>query len=185
MVILLAAAVPCVSCDFVTGDPVHQSQVDSLGPEKPGIPRGPYHRAGQPCTVCHSTEGPASSVFVLAGTVFSSKTTSASQPNLVGVQGVGVGIVDDDGAEFLATTNCVGNFYVSPGDFNPAFPVLVNVSKAGAGVATMITHIGRAGSCASCHADPPGSSQPGHVYLSTSAPTSNPGCPVSPVLTGN
>lgn len=173
----------CMSCAFFQSDPVHDAAVQALGPELPGVPKGPYHRAGQPCTVCHSPEGPAHTVFAIAGTVFSSASVPAGQAGPIGVDGASVGVVDDDGAEFVVTSNCVGNFYVSPNVFNPAFPILVNVSKQGAGVVSMTTHIGRAMSCASCHSDPASASSPGHVYLPTSAPSSD-SCPVSPVARG-
>jgi hypothetical protein len=181
---LAAWASLCISCEFIQADPVHDQEVAALGPERPGVPQGPYHRAGQPCTVCHSSGGPAQQVFSIAGTVFSSRSTSPSQPNLIGVNQASVGIVDDNGGEFVVPTKCVGNFYVTPDLFNPAFPIRVNVSKEGAGVVPMIGHIGRDSSCASCHADPPSVSSPGHVYLPTTAPTSDPSCPVSPVLGG-
>lgn len=173
-----------LSCTFFQSDSVHDAEVQALGPEVSGIPQGPYHRAGQPCTVCHSSAGPARTTFSLAGTVFSSATFPASQGGPIGVNGASVGVVDDDGARYLATTNCVGNFYVSPDVFNPAFPILVNVSKQGAGVVTMVSHISRDASCASCHSDPPSVSSPGHVYLPTAAPAVDPSCPVSPVARG-
>lgn len=174
----------CASCALTQGDPVHEAEVQALGPELPGVPKGPYHRAGQPCTVCHSTEGPAHTVFSLAGTVFSSAFNPTSQTGPVGVNGASVGVVDDDGAQVVLTTNCVGNFFATPNVFNPAFPILVNVSKEGAGVVSMVSHISRDMSCASCHSDPPSVSSPGHVYIPTSAPTSDPQCPVSPVAKG-
>lgn len=173
-----------LSCVFFQSDPVHDAEVQALGPERPGIPRGQYHRAGQPCTVCHSSAGPAHTIFALAGTVFSSASVPSSQAGPIGVDGASVGVVDDEGARFLVQTNCVGNFFVSPDVFNPAFPILVNVSKQGAGVVSMVSHISRDASCASCHSDPPSTSSPGHVYLPTEAPTVNPDCPVSPVAQG-
>jgi hypothetical protein len=174
----------CLSCAFFQSDPVHDAAVQALGPEQPGVPKGPYHRAGQPCTVCHSPEGPAHTVFAIAGTVFSSASVPPSQEGPIGVNGASVGVVDDDGAQFVVTSNCVGNFFVTTSVFNPAFPILVNVSMAGAGVVSMVSHIGRDGSCASCHSDPPSASSPGHLYLPTSAPASDPSCPVSPVAKG-
>lgn len=181
-----SVAVVCFggSCVFFRSDPIHDSEVEALGPEVPGIPRGPYHRAGQPCTVCHSSAGPAQTVFSLAGTVFSSATVPASQAGPIGVDGVTVGVVDNNGASQPITTNCVGNFFVTPDVFNPAFPILVQVSKLGVGVTTMKSHISRDSSCASCHSDPASDSSPGHVYLATQAPTINPNCPVSPVAQG-
>jgi len=166
-----------LSCDLTDGDPVHEAQVEALGPEKPGIPVGPFHRAGQPCTVCHSRQGPANSVFSMAGTVFAAPPGGASQAS-VGVENAAVGIVDSTGAPFLASTNCVGNFYVAPDLYDPTFPVLVAVSKGSTSV-FMVSHITRETSCANCHARAVSDTSPGQVYLSTAdVPTA---CPVSPI----
>src|SRR5262245_52180936 len=51
-------------------DPVRDNRIDALGPEEPGIPEGPLHRAGQPCLACHNGEGPGENVFSVAGTVY-------------------------------------------------------------------------------------------------------------------
>ena len=64
------------ACDT---DPVHSSAVDALGPEVAGVPKGPYHRAGQPCVTCHGGEGPASQQFVMAGTVFFGPGNTSSE----------------------------------------------------------------------------------------------------------
>jgi hypothetical protein len=159
-----ASALLASSCflniDPFKEDPVHQQQVDALGPEDPAVPRGPMHRPGQPCTVCHGVEGPSRTQFVLAGTVFGTPTET------VPVSGADVLLVDAQGTSPPAgstTTNCAGNFYLTPDVWNPAFPVRVAVSSGQTGV-QMITHIGRAGSCASCHTDPISLSSPGHVF---------------------
>jgi hypothetical protein len=156
-------------------DPIHQSEVDALGGETPGVPQGPFHRAGQPCTVCHGPEGPASQRFSLAGTVF------AGLDRTVGVDQAEILMVDALGSSpppGSVITNCVGNFFVPPEVWTPAYPIRVAVSTASGG-AEMIAHIGRDGSCASCHADPAGLASPGHVYVATSATPE--GCPVNPV----
>ena len=41
-------------------DETHELQVQALGGEAPGVPKGPLHRPGQPCLVCHGEAGPAS-----------------------------------------------------------------------------------------------------------------------------
>jgi hypothetical protein len=168
--------------DLVQPAPVHEAAVQALGPEQPGVPQGPYHRAGQPCTVCHSGQGPAHTVFSLAGTVFSAPFTASSDAGAVGVDQATVGVVDDDGSEHSILTNCVGNFYVTPDAYSPAFPILVNVSKEGAGVVPMMGHIGREASCAECHTDPSGTTSPGRVFLPTPASANDASCPVSPVM---
>jgi hypothetical protein len=174
----LYAALCGVSCELADGDPVHEAQVQALGPETPGIPQGPFHRAGQPCTVCHSRQGPAKAVFSMAGTVFAARAGTVSQQASVGVEGAAVGIIDSTGAPFLASTNCVGNFYVAPDRYDPTFPVLVAVSKGMSSV-FMVSHITRETSCANCHARAISDTSPGQVYLSTAdVPTD---CPVSPI----
>jgi hypothetical protein len=172
------AGLSSVSCALSNGDPVHQAQVDALGPEKPGIPQGPFHRAGQPCTVCHSRQGPAKAVFSMAGTVFAARPDSPSSQRSVGVDQAAVGIVDSTGSNFLASTNCVGNFYVAPDSYDPTFPVLVAVSK-GKTSTFMQSHITRETSCANCHARAISDTSPGQVYLTTADVPM--GCPVSPI----
>ena len=183
---LVAAAVaPLLHCG---SDPVHDAEVAALGNEVPGVPQGPYHRAGQPCTVCHGPEGPASTQFVLAGTVFDSAAAVNGAPgNLVGIGNVQVLVVDDNKTSPTTTpvTNCVGNFYITADQWTPAFPVNVGLSADGT-MATMLTQISRATSCAECHLDPPGLMAVGHVYLGVSPnPNEERACPVSNVLGGN
>jgi hypothetical protein len=167
--------------DLVQPNPVHEAAVQALGPEQPGVPQGPYHRAGQPCTVCHSGQGPARTIFSLAGTVFSAPFAASADAGPSGVDQAAIGVVDDNGSEQSILTNCVGNFYVTPDVYSPAFPILVNVSKQGAGVVPMMGHIGRETSCAECHSDPPGTKSPGHIFLLAPASASDASCPVSPV----
>ena len=104
-------------------DPVHDAEVTSLGDEVPGVSQGPYHRAGQPCTVCHGGLGPASTQFSMAGTVFNAKDS------LVGVDKAEILFVDANGSSptLSVLTNCVGNFFITPDVWNPAFPVLVGI----------------------------------------------------------
>src|SRR5512140_2589683 len=72
--VLGVALVGCVayggsSCNL---DPVHRAGVNNLGGEQADLypPETEFHRPGEPCALCHSTAGPADSVFVLAGTIF-------------------------------------------------------------------------------------------------------------------
>jgi hypothetical protein len=167
-------ALAACAIDPLHPDPVHQAEVDALGGEAPGVSPGPYHRAGQPCTVCHGPEGPAETRFVLAGTVF----TQPSQPQ--GIGGVEVLMVDSVGSSPPAgsvITNCVGNFFVTRDLWDPAFPIRAAVLLGTTG-AQMVSHIGRAGSCASCHVGTPTLDSPGRVYVG--APPSNASCPVDP-----
>ena len=198
------AARPFVPASFVLGptllavaasaacniDPVHTNAVNALGPEVGGIPQGEFHRAGQPCTTCHGDEGPAKSSFTIGGTVFYGPANTAAP---VGVGNVSVTLEDDSGSQFTTTTNCVGNFWVSPGDWpgHPQFPVLVTISGTPAGSylqQSMQSHIGRQGSCAACHQIPNSDNlfeTPGVVHLSgTDDPNfaGDQSCAVSPVL---
>ncbi len=145
-------------------DETHELQVQALGPETPGVSPGPLHRPGQPCLVCHGEPGPSSHEFVIAGTVYAVQGESAPG------QGAEVTMEDTTGSAVELTTNEVGNFYITPDQWAPTFPVgLVTVSK-GQSVQEMNTHIGRDGSCADCHTQTPGPTSFGPVYLDR-APT--------------
>jgi mono/diheme cytochrome c family protein len=160
----IAGAILIPSCS----DPVHDQEVAALGPENPKIPQGQYHRAGQPCTVCHGPEGPAQTQFALAGTVFWQPYGSGTNQGSVGANGAAIGIVDDLGKTTLITSNCVGNFWVTSAAFSPAFPLLAEEYPPGSTTGIpMPTEIGRAGSCGECHSDPPNYDAAGHIYLTT------------------
>lgn len=142
-------------------DPVHDDAVRDLGPEAPGVSPGPEHRSGQPCLVCHdgSTATPAMSV---AGTVYGALDAPAT------LGGVGITLSDATGAIRTASTNAAGNFYIQSSEWQPTFPLRVVVDYGGI-TAPMSTIVGRDGSCAGCHADPPSRVSPGRVYLVPSA----------------
>jgi hypothetical protein len=189
MLLLWASAIAACSTD-----PVHDAAVSALGPEAANIPQGQYHRAGQPCVVCHGPEGPAKAQFTIAGTVFFGPA-STSQP--VGVGNVTIDLEDDTTATFAVTSNCVGNFWVSPGNppsgWSPQFPVLVTIQGAPEGTTitqSMISHIGRDPSCGDCHQYPTTLNYfqtPGLIHLSaTDDPkyTGDSTCPVSPTPPG-
>ncbi len=172
-------------------DPALDDRINALGNETSGIPKGEFHRAGQPCTYCHVEGGPASDKpFTIAGTVF-------AQPNrLVGVSGVTISLVDSDRTSppGEVKTNCVGNFFLAPDGANgwqPKFPVSVGIAK-GIG-RRMQTVIGRAGSCGECHAggvtpDDPFSQVP-HIYIfgtdEPGKPNGDTDCPVDPRAPGD
>ncbi len=190
--LLAVALAPMAACTF---DPVHQSLVDQLGPEASSIPKGEYHRAGQPCTVCHGDEGPANEKFSIAGTVFSGPNNTGI--GFFGASGVTVYLEDDNRTMFQVKTNCVGNFWVRPQDWQPQFPVLVTVACSdpacgGSGQQSMRSHIGRESSCGMCHQvqsypTQPGAvvnyyQTPGVIYLRGDDPNykGDPSCPVQP-----
>ena len=156
----LAATLPAAACD-----PVHDDAVAALGPEAPGVRRGPLHRPGQPCLLCHDGSLGDPQRFTVAGTVFERSGTT------VGAQDVTVALLDANGSSAQLTTNAAGNFYTTPGQYDPTFPLRVTVTAAGGNAVKMQTLIeGNGttepnGSCASCHFEPPGPSSPGHVCL--------------------
>jgi cytochrome c553 len=179
----VAAAAVTASCT----DPVLDDIVDNQGNETKNIPQGPLHRAGQRCTACHQQNGEAAdSPFTLAGTVF------AQPKRQVGVEGAEVRLTDADGTKHITKTNCVGNFFVKAADWQPKFPILVEVAKGGVR-RSMRSPIGRATDCAECHvlsippADP--YSQVGHIYLfatdEVGSPEGAPDCPVDPLRPGS
>jgi hypothetical protein len=190
---LLAAVMFSASAASCETDPVHASAVAALPSEAPGVPVGPLHRAGQPCMTCHGGEGPASQTFAIAGTVFYGP---GDDGRFVGVGNAQVVLEDDTQAQFTATTNCVGNFAVQPGDWpgHPQFPVIVRVVAQAQQMTfdvPMQSHVGREGSCASCHRLPTSANlfvTPGVVRL---APQDDPSftgdtsCLVSPTLVSN
>jgi hypothetical protein len=165
------------------GDPIIDGGASALGKETSGIPKGEFHRAGQPCVVCHQEHGAASDdPFTVAGTVF------AGTARMVGVDRAEIRLTDAAGTKFTTHTNCVGNFFVKPADWSPSFPILVSIAKNNI-VRNMQGVIGRDGSCAHCHVnavtptDP--ASQVQHIYLfgadEPGAPNGSPQCTANPI----
>jgi hypothetical protein len=140
-------------------DESHELQVQALGGEAPGVSPGPLHRPGQPCLVCHGSEGPSSHSFVMAGTVYAVQGQSAPAP------GVQVVLEDSTGSSVGINTNQAGNFYIATGEWSPLFPVWVPQITMGQSSTSMQTHIGREGSCANCHTLTASPTSPGRVYL--------------------
>jgi hypothetical protein len=158
-------------------DPVHDLKVKALGGEKDGVPTGEFHRAGQPCVTCHGYLGPADMEFSIAGTIFN----GPGKP--VGEEGVQIELVDSLGNKppGQVVTNCVGNFFITPDIWVPAYPVLVWIRK-GDQLTKMNSHIGREPSCNECHKDPPSFDTPGHVHVFPADQTTPPpACAFSPI----
>ncbi len=202
--LVLALALPAAAlASACNTDPVHTDAVNNLGPEIAGVPKGEYHRAGQPCLTCHGGEGPAKQQFSVAGTVFYGPANSGGP---VGVGNAVVTLEDDTQAVFSVSTNCVGNFFLKPGDWpggGPHFPLLVTISATvpvptnGAETPTyeapsMRSHIGRTGSCADCHQyvtqqnyfETPGLVNLTQTVDDPSYAGSDPSCPVNPAVAG-
>ncbi len=122
---LLALGIVAAAAAAGCGDPVHDGEVAALGPEAPGVSPGPTHRPGQPCLTCHGGEGPAGVTFVTAGTVYDHAYgepggTATTANALVG--GV-VHLVDANNLTYDATTNAVGNFFVTTDQWSATFPL--------------------------------------------------------------
>lgn len=139
-------------------DPVRDSSISALGGEAPGVPHGPLHRPGQPCLLCHDGSIGNPPGFSVAGTVYQNAS------DLQAANGAVVTLTDSQGHTFDATTNEAGNFYVLPHQYQPVYPMKVAVAYGGTTV-KMTADVGRDGSCAKCHFDPPGPASPGHVYI--------------------
>jgi len=183
LLMALVALVASASCT----DPVLSDAIDALGNETEGIEKGEYHRAGQPCVLCHQQGGPASDApFTIAGTVF------AQPKRQIGVEGAEVRMTDAEGTKYIAKTNCVGNFFVKASEWDPRFPVLVEIYKNNVRRG-MQSPIGRDPSCAGCHSFdipvPDPTSKVPHIYLySGDEPGSPEGaadCPVDPKRPGS
>jgi len=152
------------------GDPAHDDAVAALGPEG-SVPAGPLHRPGQPCTVCHGGKGPGNMEFRLAGTLYKSPGSPEPLANAV------VRFWDSKGRATFTGTNCAGNFWVQKADYDPEFPVYTTVEFGGVAV-DMDTPIFRAGSCATCHLEPPSVESLGQVYFAPAGVTVTGGdCP--------
>ena len=146
------------SCNL---DPVHRAGVNNLGDENASqYPvQSEYHRPGEPCALCHSKEGPASTEYVLAGTIFWGPDRYDRRVDQAYVR-----IGGPEKTTKCFVTNCNGNFFVKAEDYkNLKFPLLVSVERVnlpgGPGpndeksiaVRRMSGHIGREASCATCH----------------------------------
>jgi hypothetical protein len=159
----LAAVLSALLAPLSCVDVVHEDKVQALGGETPGLSPGPLHRPGQPCITCHGGSGPASAQLSVGGTVYA--TQGASDP-AVGAQ---VQITDINGTIFTARTNETGNFYVTPAEWRPRYPLKIQVSL-GSALQTMNSIDNRDGSCADCHQPAPGPMSAGPVYVNR-APT--------------
>jgi hypothetical protein len=137
-------------------DPVREDAIAALGPESATRPAGPFHRANQPCLLCH--DGSESSRMTAAGTVFRDPVEALA------VADVDVFLTDAVGRAFTTQTNCAGNFFVYPSQWAPTFPVWVTLRRGGRSI-DMESPLNKDGDCATCHQDPKRSSAAGHVFM--------------------
>ena len=152
--IAILLGVAAAACE----DPVRDQAIAALGAEAAGVGRGPLHRPGQPCLLCHDPGGGRDRPFSVAGTIYALADT------LVPVTEVQIQLIDKDGRRFTARSNCAGNFYVRPSEYVPHYPMWATVAAEDQTI-DMESPIYREGSCASCHTDPKAPSSAGHVFL--------------------
>jgi len=81
--------------------------------------------------------------------------------------GATVVIEDISGTFGTAMSNQAGNFFIAASDWQPTFPIIVPQVTLGPVSQQMQTHVGRDGSCAACHFDPPGPTSQGRIYVSS------------------
>jgi hypothetical protein len=148
-------------------NPAVDSRIEALGEEpNPDLQDFQYHRPGQPCVLCHGEYEEEDPVMSVGGTIFQTPM------NRLPVEGAVIRIWDSAGETRTATTNCVGNFWIPKEEWDPLFPLHVEVEYQAAGsdtfrVEPMATRISRDGSCATCHQDMTPKTQqytPGWVY---------------------
>ncbi|MGH7296585.1 MAG: hypothetical protein ACRELB_16725, partial [Polyangiaceae bacterium] len=134
-------------------------------PEAPGVRRGPLHRPGQPCLLCHDGAAGDPQRFTVAGTVYA--TSGASSPAVNAV----VTVIDAQGHPASLSTNAAGNFYTTPSQYDPVFPLQVTVRGVSGRLVRMQTLVDGNGTiepnggCAGCHVSPASPSSPGAVSL--------------------
>jgi hypothetical protein len=126
-------------------DPAVQDIIDSLGEEK-GTPSA-KHRPGQPCLACHSKYGGAQPEMAVGGTVYS---LDLMTKKIAPAKDIRVYVLDssgNSGTQKKACTNEAGNFWVPMENWaDITYPLTPT-----AGGLTMVSLVGRDGSCASCH----------------------------------
>ena len=137
-------------------DPLREDAIAKLGGEARGIAPGPLHRAGQPCLICH--DGSTSTAFSVAGTIHLRE--DGAQPAMSAL----VNLADGLGNTYRVATNCAGNFFVRPGDYDPAWPLWVRVEHD-EWEQEMDSPVNSDGSCATCHAPAPKPNSAGPIYV--------------------
>lgn len=143
-------------------DPLWQAQVDALGPEQPAVPIGPLHRAGQPCLVCHAAQGNAPA-WVAAGTVYRDPGATRA------AAGVTVLLIDARRQRYVTHSNCAGNFFVSPSEYQPQPPLWVSLRYSLSDQRVQVdmeSPMHKDGDCGICHRAERGPSSAGPVFLS-------------------
>jgi hypothetical protein len=73
-------------------------------------------------------------------------------------------LTDSAGRNHRTATNCAGNFFVSPADFDPEYTFWVTLRFGGVDV-EMSSPIFRDGACATCHTNPRTVRSTGQVFF--------------------
>lgn len=141
--LILAAAALAACWDYS-----HIDAVANLGPEVPGVPTGPLHRPGQPCTTCHGDQGPSDLVMSIGGTVYTRRYSDETPTRPLA--GAKITVTDTEGASRELVSNEAGNFWIARSEWDPAFPLRV-VLEADGVRREMSTMISQNGSCGACH----------------------------------
>ncbi len=171
--LFLSLAAPLISCLAESPqerEPAVQGNYDD-GDEE--------HRPGQPCLLCHSSEGhfpraPGETTFAIGGTVYEFLDSGEDD----GLRDVEVIFTDARGDSFTAISNKAGNFIVgvntglSAPELQddgwldipraPLYPLEVRIRR-GQEEQRMKTKIWRNGSCAHCHGETPGAESVGRI----------------------
>jgi hypothetical protein len=159
--------------------PYNDDRIEALGGECSDVPESEFHRVGQPCVLCHGDYADDSPAMSVAGTIFATRTLATP------VEGVKIFLTDSQGKTFETQTNCIGNFHVETDQWEPAFPLHVEIEcpnpddEEDPFRLSMGSRISRDGSCAGCHYGRPGFNaagerdygSPGWVYCSELSPT--------------
>ena len=108
------------------GNPAVDSRIEALGEENPNVPPSEFHRPGQPCVLCHSVYEAAEPEITVGGTIFASPAKNPGELPTA-VEGAEISLVDAEGEVKSVTTNCAGNFFLTKEQWNPSFPLRVEV----------------------------------------------------------
>ncbi len=155
-------------------NPVQDKAIEELGGECSDVPASEFHRAGQPCVLCHGEYQRDSPIMSFGGTVFATKAQATP------VEGVEILLTDASGSSppNPVVTNCIGNFFIESDDWQPAFPVHAEIicpnpdNPDKPRRLVMGTRITRDGSCAGCHLDRAGTrtDKTGWIYCAVTSP---------------
>ena len=163
------------------GDPLRDRRVELLGEEDANFPADARHRPGQPCTWCHNAYEGAKPEMTIGGTTFFQPADPEEPPFIAG--NFVVRLLDSDGKTINLQANACGNYWATPEQFDPVFPmrtrILADVDGDLVVNVGMSTRIGREGSCGACHTQQKTPFSPGPIIVNAPDPA-NPPFPPAP-----